>query len=71
MIDLILYLIGWIILRVNYPKKEERQTILKNKYDNNLVAVATEWPLKIFAVIFVIILIFFLIAVIYRTIVPI
>nr|WP_321236259.1 hypothetical protein [uncultured Psychroserpens sp.] len=71
MIDIILYAVGWIILRVTYPNKEERQTVLKHKYDNSLLAVAAEWPLKIFAVIFIIVLMFFLLSVIYRAIFPI
>ncbi len=60
MIDILLYTVGWIILRVTYPNKDKRDTVLKHKYENDLVVVAMEYPLKIFAVVFIVVLIFLL-----------
>jgi len=71
MTDILLYAVGWIILRVTYPNKDKRQAVLKNEYNNNLLKVAVQWPLKIFIIILFIVLLIFLLVVLFRAIFPI
>lgn len=68
MVDFLLALLGYIILRFRYPNKNERQKVLKKTYDDSYITVGAEWPLKIIGILFFVALFSFLIIVIYRVI---
>ena len=67
MVDFLLSILGWIILRLKHNNKQKRQQILNTKYDGDYLAVGLEWSAKIIAIIFMISLFIFLFAIVYAT----
>ena len=65
--DILLYVLGYIILKIKYPNKEKRNQVLENTYDGNLLNVGAEYPLKIVGISLGIGLLIFLGAAIYGT----
>ncbi len=63
--DILLYALGYIILKIKFPDKEKRLQVLKETYDDDYLNAGAEYPLKIFGIGLGIILLIFLGAVIY------
>lgn len=68
--ELLFDVIGWIILRLRYPNKEERHSILKNKYNDSYSDVFVEWPLKLFGIVLFLALLALILAVTYSQLFP-
>ncbi|WP_299102993.1 hypothetical protein [uncultured Winogradskyella sp.] len=66
MADILYHILGWIILRIKYPKKSERDKILQDVYDGSYVTAGVEWPLKIVAASLLILLLVFVGAIFFR-----
>lgn len=61
----ILYIIGYLILKIRYPNKEKRNYVLKNIYDNDYINAGSEPILKTIAIALIILLFIFLISTVY------
>ena len=63
--DFLLYGLGYLILKFRYKNRDKRKQVLEDIYNNNYLNVGRESILKTIAVIFMVGLLLFLIAVIY------